>query len=555
MASKAKLSQSTISRIWRAFALQPHRTAAFKLSKDPSLACQAAALSPALHANQRFLAEPRRALVCSPHREMAAVVRLAAVAVLMAATLSCCKWGDGVTLGPIERLNSEPSTLGLFSYPYYTSTHALEGGGAVTAWLRREGMFLPVVYRRAASDAAPFGPEAYLSPEAFRQTVSIVPTIVAGGDDLYAVWQARQPTSGSKFVLFTRSGDRGATWSEGHSINIRNGAFVPAIATGSAGRIYVAWTDERAGRRAVYFNRSLDGGVTWLPEDMQISNSERRVEAISVAIASDGADRVLVVWDQSARGGRTITAASSADSGATWTSPVQVDDGGNGPSPATPAAIFVGKTALVAWSAGSVAMSGGVTTFGQVWGDVSPDGGATWGTDVLIHQTNGGILPTLHLTTDGTRAHVIFDAGPATGGTNIYVVSTDRSPAWQADYVPTPISHGQGSFIHPRMAEDRRGVMFAVWEEGEKRIHFNHSIGDGARDQNVTWSERDEIIYEVKPPESAAAHYPQVAVADGVAYVTWEVWGAMTGQYKTFVDIERKVRPADLYVRRVTLAR
>jgi transposase len=35
MAAKVGLSQSTISRIWRAFALQPHRTATFKLSRDP----------------------------------------------------------------------------------------------------------------------------------------------------------------------------------------------------------------------------------------------------------------------------------------------------------------------------------------------------------------------------------------------------------------------------------------------------------------------------------------------------------------------------------------
>ncbi len=35
MAAKIGLSQSTVSRIWRAFALQPHRTATFKLSKDP----------------------------------------------------------------------------------------------------------------------------------------------------------------------------------------------------------------------------------------------------------------------------------------------------------------------------------------------------------------------------------------------------------------------------------------------------------------------------------------------------------------------------------------
>lgn len=35
MAKRSGLSQSTISRIWRAFALQPHRVEGFKLSKDP----------------------------------------------------------------------------------------------------------------------------------------------------------------------------------------------------------------------------------------------------------------------------------------------------------------------------------------------------------------------------------------------------------------------------------------------------------------------------------------------------------------------------------------
>jgi transposase len=35
MAKASGLSQATVSRIWRAFALQPHRTEGFKLSKDP----------------------------------------------------------------------------------------------------------------------------------------------------------------------------------------------------------------------------------------------------------------------------------------------------------------------------------------------------------------------------------------------------------------------------------------------------------------------------------------------------------------------------------------
>src|SRR6266478_1870205 len=39
MATRCGLSQSTVSRIWRAFGLQPHRTEAFKLSKDALFLC------------------------------------------------------------------------------------------------------------------------------------------------------------------------------------------------------------------------------------------------------------------------------------------------------------------------------------------------------------------------------------------------------------------------------------------------------------------------------------------------------------------------------------
>src|SRR5262245_60073350 len=35
MAARCGLSQSTVTRIWRAFGLQPHRSETFKLSPDP----------------------------------------------------------------------------------------------------------------------------------------------------------------------------------------------------------------------------------------------------------------------------------------------------------------------------------------------------------------------------------------------------------------------------------------------------------------------------------------------------------------------------------------
>jgi hypothetical protein len=37
IAERCGLSQGAVSRIWRAFALQPHRTETFQLSRDPLL--------------------------------------------------------------------------------------------------------------------------------------------------------------------------------------------------------------------------------------------------------------------------------------------------------------------------------------------------------------------------------------------------------------------------------------------------------------------------------------------------------------------------------------
>lgn len=57
MATETGMSQSAISRIWRAFALQPHRTTTFKLSKDPLF------IEKVRDIVGLYLAPPERALV------------------------------------------------------------------------------------------------------------------------------------------------------------------------------------------------------------------------------------------------------------------------------------------------------------------------------------------------------------------------------------------------------------------------------------------------------------------------------------------------------------
>src|SRR5215470_13960480 len=64
LAKTAGLSRMTISRIWRAFGLQPHRSDTFKL-----MAAQAAPFSRSLHAHIRFVAASGGAMVRRTHEQ------------------------------------------------------------------------------------------------------------------------------------------------------------------------------------------------------------------------------------------------------------------------------------------------------------------------------------------------------------------------------------------------------------------------------------------------------------------------------------------------------
>ena len=476
------------------------------------------------------------------------LVRLSSILAFLslAAIAGCRAGGPTADVGPLEKLNAEPGGFTRSSLIYSAALSATANGRAVAAWMRGVGKFQPVVYRRTGDANGSFGPEAFLSPETLRDTISTVPALQSGTQaaQLYAMWQARRPTSGDKFVVFRESGDAGATWSEGVALNTQPSAFLPAMAMDRDGAIYVVWIDERERGLRVFFNRSLDHGRTWLPSDVRIDGIlYRSAGAVSVSVASDGAGRVLAVWEERGGGGRSIQATASQDRGTTWGLPMRVDDATSRLSPLSPSAVFASGRAIVAWTAAS----GGSRTIGQVWGDVSSDGGLTWATDVLVHQVEGGVAPRLHLVSDGSKARMAFHAGRRSV-TGIYYAESDANGAWPTgDARVRRVSAPETRCTSPRLAVDAFGAVYVTYEEDDRRIGLVRSANGG-----VTW-DAPNLVYEVPPAElSATAHLPQVAVADGPAYVMWEVWtDAPEDKPKTLAEAD-KPRPADLYVRRVT---
>jgi hypothetical protein len=402
-------------------------------------------------------------------------------------------------LGPIERVNAEAGTLGVFTFPYYTDVEAVDGGGSAIVYMQQEGGFRPVLSRRAADATAGVGPAQLLTPEAFRDTISIIPDLRPGPatNELYLTWQTRRQATGDKFVLFRRSLDGGATWQQEHRINSQPTSFIPSLATDAGGGIYAVWIDERRRGFRLFFNRSQDHGETWLPEDVSVAGSDEKYGiVISVDIATDGKGRLVVVWEENTGPGRRIHSASSSDRGATWGEPRVIDDGVGRLSPSAPRVVFAGDRAVVAWTAAS----SGKAVRGQLWADTSADGGTTWGTDELVSDVDGGLPPRLHLTSSGDTARMVFHAGELRAPWRIYSVELGADGVWPSGEALTAVSPADeqsaaAKFANPRLALDGDGALYVTYEEHQKRVLLSRSTDTGR-----TWTPTGEPIDVVGDP-------------------------------------------------------
>lgn len=147
-------------------------------------------------------------------------------------------------------------------------------------------------------------------------------------------------------ILFSKSADGGATWSEALKINQFEGdcedddgtteGAVPAV--GPNGEVYVAW----AWNNKIWFDRSTDGGQTWLEKDVVVADQPggwtfdipgiTRCNGMPVLVCdlSDGPHRgtLYVNWSDQRRGENDtdIWMAKSTDGGRTWSKPLRIND-------------------------------------------------------------------------------------------------------------------------------------------------------------------------------------------------------------------------------------
>ena len=199
---------------------------------------------------------------------------------------------------------------------------------------------------------------------------------------LYVTFERRVQSRWSAWLVWS---DGGSSWSAAQRVDTAPAgvsAFDGVVAA-SAGRAYVAWSDDRVSSEIhIFLRASTDGGITWGPGTRV---SSRETMNLGPVLAAAG-DTVVAVWRQIGPL-PGIASARSDDDAASWHASVLVQ-GGPYDEIRTPA-VYVDMlgTAHVAWSGWPFPMAEGDLLYAR-----SSDG-RSWSPPVVIDDDLGLSTP------------------------------------------------------------------------------------------------------------------------------------------------------------------
>ena len=340
--------------------------------------------------------------------------------------------------------------------------------------------------------------------------LSLFPAVCCDGMKVYVAWYDRR--NGDLDVYFNRSLDGGRTWLA-QDIRLDSGvagaagSLIPRICCSGAS-VYVVWYDYRAGDPDIHFNRSLDSGLTWLPQDVRLDRGPAgSASSRDPSICCDG-PRVYVAWHDDRNGSWDIYANRSLDSGATWlANDVRIDRDAGSFDQQFVTLACAGTQVAAVWSDGRNGGSSVVFTR-------SLDGGATWApTDTTLDDADSAGIPRVAVA--GTRIHVVWTDTRAAQPHIRYNRSTNSGVDWLANDVQVDGSSGAAN--NPSLCAFDIDL-YVVWQDtrnGEADVYFQHT-----RDSGATWLPADTRL-DLDLPGVATSWDPQVCCGQVDVHVCW----------------------------------
>ena len=338
------------------------------------------------------------------------------------------------------------------------------------------------------------------------------------GLTVYAVW--RDFRNGSSDIYFSKSADGGATWLP---TDVRldtdaageSSSDDPQI-TCEGQNLYVVWEDDRDDGKDIRFQRSTDGGDTWLAADVRLDLDLPGAAASGDAFVAAGGTNVYVIWEEERDGQRDVYFRGSTDSGATFGPEMLLNTNGAGASLSDrPRISASGANVAVVWHDNR---NGSL----DIFANVSRDGGATWlASDVRLDTDAAGAAQSSdpEVEMDGARVFVAwsdFRDGSADIRTNR---SLDGGTTWLATdvRVDTDVA-GADTSIRPQVRCSGNYV-YVTWidrRDGNGDVRFNRST-----DQGASFGAADARL-DTDAAGVATSDFVKLAAQGPNVYVVWQ---------------------------------
>ena len=297
-------------------------------------------------------------------------------------------------------------------------------------------------------------------------------------------------------------------------------ALAPVVCMDEPGSIHVAWYDDRSGSRGIWYNRTRDGGTTWLTADIRLDTATSNADAVAPSIACV-ANRVYVVWEDRRDGeldNANIRFNSSDDRGLTWLEEdVALDADPEGAAMSLAPQIQADSSGVyVAWYDNR---NGAY----DVFLNVSTDGGSAWfGQPVRVDTDDRGSAYSASpvVAVDGAGSVVVAWEDSRDGLSDVYVnSSTDYGQTFGSSDVRLDIGDaGSADSFYPRLARDGAHV-YVAWHDTAsgfgRDIYVAHSADGG-----LTWG--SAFRPETAPEGNVDALYPSIAARGAELHVAWQ---------------------------------
>jgi hypothetical protein len=403
---------------------------------------------------------------------------------------------NNYVFGPSIRVSDDPPGSSFHSI-VSSGQHGIAcSGDTVYCVWRDERLGYGAVYFSKSTDAGQtWGSNVRAAGglSSFRTSKASIALDVQG--NIYVVFSARVGPADDD-VYFVKSTDGGATFSDSVLVNdtTRTLQNNPSIAVDSNGQnVFIAWVDARnpidPPNYDIYFSRSTDGGLTFLPSiriDDTGSDSSWQLYA-SIGCTKSG-DTVYVAWYDGRHGNTTqydIYFSRSVDGGQTFEPNIIVNDtAGIGPSSQSHPSLWVSNsgTIYIVWQDHR-------NGYYQIYCDKSLDGGVTFNQDVKVSDDSCPAIGPSVAVDDSERIYVAWQ-DVRNSGTSEYDIyfsySSDSGNTFSEDVRVNDLEvHPAAWDWNANIAANNQGRVFVAWDTdrhepyGDTDIYFATGIYQG----------------------------------------------------------------------------